>query len=88
MLIFLPQPKMNGAAQAFGDRAALGVVEERSRAGAFEQNSALALFCADLASTAEQGRRPRRLRLRSDAKRLRAATFTNDFSPEPKLLTP
>src|SRR5918993_5943482 len=35
-----------------------------------EQNSALALFCAGSASTAEQGRRPRRLRQRRGAKRL------------------
>src|SRR5918993_3576863 len=44
----------NGAGASVWRRgAALGVVEERSRAGAFEQNSALALFCAALASTAE-----------------------------------
>ena len=57
--------------------AALGVVEERSHAG-LKRKSALALFCAGAASTAG-GRRPRRLRQRRDAKRLRARSSNIPF---------
>src|SRR5688572_2139062 len=78
-LSFYPTPENGAGASVWRRGAALGVVEERSRAGAFEQNSALALFCAGSASTAEQGRRPRRLRQRSAAKRLRTRGYKKSF---------
>src|SRR5687768_11636677 len=43
-LSFYPNQRERCRASVWRRRAALGVVEERSRAGAFEQNSALALF--------------------------------------------
>src|SRR5688500_15163691 len=78
--LFTPTQREWCRASVWHRGAALGVGEERSRAGAFEQNSALALFCAGSASTAEQGRRPRRLRQRSDAKRLRTQNKPSQLS--------
>jgi hypothetical protein len=76
MFFLFPQEERMVLAPAFGVAAlpSESSPEERSQAGAFEQNSALALFCAGLVSTAGLARSARRLRQRRYAKRWRAAT--------------